>query len=304
MTSTDISPALFAQQVTRSFGAKRALAGVDLAIPARSGVTALLGPNGAGKSTIVNCALGLTRVSTGQLRIFGDRPGSISARNRIGVMLQDAELPENLTAYEHIRLFASYYKNPLATDDVIARCMIGDFAKTAYQKLSGGQKRRIQFALAIVGRPDLVFLDEPTTGLDMDARRNLWDVIRALADDGAAVILATHYLDEADLLANRIVVIDKGRIIADAPKTEFRDKLGGSVIRCITCLPEASLRALPGVRVVHYSGRFAEIATQRAALTLRALFDADETIDNLTVSEPTLEDIFFDITHPAAQERV
>lgn len=298
MTDTNLSPALEARQVKRRYGVKRALDGVDLTIPASGGVTALLGPNGAGKSTIVNCALGLSRISSGELRLFGALPGSIPARKRIGVMLQDAELPENLTAREHIRLFASYYENPVPTDDVIAQCMIDDFADASYQNLSGGQKRRIQFALAIVGRPDLIFLDEPTTGLDIDARRNLWDIIRTLAENGAAIVLATHYLDEADLLADRIVIIGNGRILSDAPTPKFREKLGGAVIRCGTRLSEASLRSLPAVRAARRSGRLAEVATHDAVLTMRALFDADETIDDLSVREPTLEDVFLDITNP------
>ena len=297
MTGANPSSALEARQVTRRYGAKAALDGVDLVIPASGGVTALLGPNGAGKSTLVNCALGLSRISDGELRTFGDRPGSISVRKRIGVMLQDAELPENLTGREHIRLFASYYARPARTDDIIAQCMIGDFADIAYQKLSGGQKRRIQFALAIVGKPDLVFLDEPTTGLDIDARRNLWGVIRDLAGTGAAVVLATHYLDEADLLADRIVVIGNGRILSDAPAPQFREQLGGGVIRCGTRLPARSICALPAVRAAHRNGRFAEVSTNDAAVTLRALFEADETIDNLTVREPTLEDVFLEITN-------
>ena len=301
MTGTPPSSALEARQVKRRYGAKNALDGVNLVIPADGGVTALLGPNGAGKSTLVNCALGLSRISSGELLTFGDQPGSMSARRRIGVMLQDCELPENLTGREHIRLFASYYANPKPIDDVIAQCMISDFADIAYQNLSGGQKRRIQFALAIVGRPDLVFLDEPTTGLDIEARRNLWDVIRDLAGMGAAVVLATHYLDEADLLADRIVVIGNGRILSDASTPQFREQLGGGVIRCGTRLSEQSIAALPAVRAARRTGRFAEISTNDAAVTLRAMFEADETIDNLTVREPTLEDVFLDITN--SQER-
>ncbi len=298
VTDTNLSSALEARHVRRRYGAKHALDGVNLSIPAAGGVTALLGPNGAGKSTLVNCALGLSRISGGELRTFDRLPGSIFARKRIGVMLQDAELPENLTGREHIRLFASYYADPIPTDDVIAQCMIGEFADIAYQKLSGGQKRRVQFALAIVGRPDLVFLDEPTAGLDIDARRNLWSVIRTIAENGAAVVLATHYLDEADLLADRIIVIGKGRIISDAPTPQFREKLGCGVIRCGTRLSGEALCGLPAVRSAHRTGRFAEVSTYDAALTLRALFEADETIHNLTVREPTLEDVFLDITNP------
>ncbi|MEM9234096.1 MAG: ABC transporter ATP-binding protein, partial [Pseudomonadota bacterium] len=190
-----------AEGVVRSYGTKRALDGVDLSFAAGGGITAILGPNGAGKTTFVHCALGLVKPSRGRLSILGGRPGSLANRRRIGAMLQDANLPDLLTPREHITLFASYYENPIDREELIALCDLGGFADKLYKKLSGGQKRRVQFALSLVGQPDLIFLDEPTTGLDIDARRILWSTIRQLTDTGTSVILTTHYLEEADALA-------------------------------------------------------------------------------------------------------
>ena len=289
-------PVISSEQVVRSYGSKRALDGVDLDLNAGDGITAILGPNGAGKTTFVNCCLGLTPTSKGRLRVFGSRPGSLMNRRRIGAMLQNTDLPELLTAREHITLFASYYPNPMTTDECLTLCEIERFADTSYKKLSGGQKRRVQFALSLVGRPDLIFLDEPTTGLDIDARRVLWTTIRQLADTGTSVILTTHYLEEADALAERIVLIDGGRVVADAPTQDIRDAVGGAVIQCVTRLDDAFLESLPAVRSVNRSGRFVEILSADTPSTLRALLDADQDLQELTVRKPSLEDAFVELT--------
>ena len=207
MTKTASSPAsVQAQGLTKRYGRKTALAGVDLTVSG-PGVLALLGPNGAGKTTFVQAALGLTPPSSGTLRVFGGQPGAMANRRRIGVMMQDADLPDTLTGRELLTLFASYYPHPEPIDALIERCALGAFAKRAYGKLSGGQKRRVQFALALVGKPDLLFLDEPTTGLDGEARRALWAIVRDTAARGARGILTTHYLEEADALADRVAVM-------------------------------------------------------------------------------------------------
>jgi ABC-2 type transport system ATP-binding protein len=289
------APMIQAVDLTRKFGAQTALDAVDLSVDG-PGVLALLGPNGAGKTTFVNAALGLVRPSGGLLTVFGALPGSKTARTRIGVMMQDAELPDLLTAREQIGLFASYYPAPRAVDEVIALCELTAFADKRYAKLSGGQKRRVQFALALVGAPELLFLDEPTTGLDAEARRGLWTIVRSAAENGARVVLTTHYLEEADALADRVAVLKAGRIIADDTAANLREQVGGSLIRCATVLSEPQLNALPAVRRARRTGRYGELVTADAVATLKALFAADPQLEDLNVRQPTLEEAFDALT--------
>jgi len=218
-------------------------------------------------------------------------------------MLQDADLPDLLTPREHITLFASYYPAPLDLDDVLDMCKLTDFVDKKYKKLSGGQKRRVQFALAIIGNPDLVFLDEPTTGLDTDTRRMLWDVVRKLAKNGRTVILTTHYLEEADALADRIVVMNNGEIIADAPTPEIRALAGGAVIKCVTDLDVEAIKKLPNAISVRSSGRFVEISTGDQSSTLQSLLAADPNVSELVVKKPSLEEAFERIVHDQEKQK-
>lgn len=289
------APMIQASGLTRRFGAHNALDQVDLTVDG-PGVLALLGPNGAGKTTFVNSALGLVRPTKGSLSVFGAQPGSKPARKRIGVMMQDAELTDLLTGREQIALFASYYPNPRRVEEVIEICDLHDFADKRYAKLSGGQKRRVQFALALIGKPDLLFLDEPTTGLDAEARRGLWASVRAAAEQGARVVLTTHYLEEADALADRVAVLKQGRIIADDSAANLREQVGGSLIRCETALSEDQLTALPKVRRARRAGRYGEIVSANAVSTLKALFEADAELNDLSVRQPTLEEAFDALT--------
>ena len=294
-TAHATAPMIKAAGLTRRYGAQTALDDVDLTIDG-PGVLALLGPNGAGKTTFVNSALGLVQPTAGALTVFGARPGSRTARSRIGVMMQDAELADLLTAREQIALFASYYDAPRSVDDVIDLCDLSAFADKRYGKLSGGQKRRAQFALALVGAPQLLFLDEPTTGLDTEARRGLWEIVRRAADQGACVVLTTHYLEEADALADRVAVLQSGRIIADDSAANLREQVGGSVIRCATSLSEEQMLALPAVRRSRRAGRYGEIVSANAVATLKALFSADAGLEDLAVRQPSLEEAFDALT--------
>ncbi len=280
-----------ATNLTKRYGPKRALDGVSLSVEG-PGVLALLGPNGAGKTSFVNAALGLIAPSKGTLRILGGKPGSRPVRQRIGVMMQDADLPERLTARELIGLFSSYYPAPLTTQALIERCDLKTIVDARYGRLSGGQKRRVQFALALVGQPDLLFLDEPTTGLDAEARRGLWAQVRALADSGSRVVLTTHYLEEADALADRVAVVHQGRIIADDTAHALRARVGGSVIRCATRLSLPELERLPDVRQARMSGRLAELIAGSAVAPLKDLFELDPDLSDLTVRPPSLEEAF------------
>jgi len=275
----------------KSYGAKIALQGVSAQISA-SGVTAILGKNGAGKTTLIKCCLGLEKISGGKVAIFGHKPGSRKARQSLGIMLQDTELPDLLTGSELITLFSSYYDNPLGFDEVISLTQIGEFKDKRYKKLSGGQKRRIQFALAITGDPDILFLDEPTTGLDTEARKALWETVRRFAESGKTIILTTHYLEEADTLADRIIILNDGRIVEDAPTREIQSRLGGDMIRCQTSLSLAQARAVSACLTAERSGKFTVLRTVNAATTLRDLLARDPDLSDLTVARPSLEEIF------------
>ena len=294
-------PILVADALTRRYGRKTALDGVSLSLP-KTGVLALLGPNGAGKTTFVQTALGLTRPSSGSLTVFGGPPGARTAKTRIGVMMQDTDLAHTLTGLELLELFASYYPNPAKLDALIERCALKDFVKRRYGQLSGGQKRRIQFALALVGQPELLFLDEPTTGLDTEARRALWAVVRDVAASGTLVVLTTHYLEEADALADRVVVLKEGRVIADDTADGLRTRMGGAIINCVTSLEDTALNALPGLIAVSRSGRKLRLQVSEAIPALKALFELDPDLSDLGVAQPTLEDAFDALTgHPQTE---
>jgi ABC-2 type transport system ATP-binding protein len=219
-------PAAELRTVTKNYGPVSALRGIDLTINPGE-VVSLLGPNGAGKTTAVRILLGLTEPGSGTATIFGHPPGSRAARLRRGAQLQVARVPETLRVREHVELFSSYYDRPLPLAETLAAAGLEEIQNKLYGELSGGQKQRLLFALAICGNPGLLLLDEPTVGLDVEARRALWSRIRAFVQRGGAVLLTTHYLDEADALSNRIAVIHRGRIVAEGSPAEIK-RQGGS----------------------------------------------------------------------------
>ncbi|MCL4846747.1 MAG: ABC transporter ATP-binding protein [Acidobacteria bacterium] len=293
-------PAAALHGVTKAYGRVRALDQVSLALD-QGAITALLGPNGAGKTTAVRVMLGLAPASAGRAELFGLPPTTPSARQRTGVMLQVAKVPETLTVREHVRLFSSYYPAPLPFDDVVDLVGLGGFVDRKYGLLSGGQQRRTLFALAVCGCPDMLFLDEPTVGLDVDARRGLWDVIRRLRERGTAILLTTHYLDEADTLADRVVVLRQGRMVADGRPDDIKRLVADRQIRCGTALGDDALVSLPGVRAVTREAGRATLLTDRAEQTLRALFALDDTVHHLEVTGAGLEDAFLALTGPATE---
>jgi ABC-2 type transport system ATP-binding protein len=213
--------------VHKRYGDVPALRGIDLTIE-RGELVALLGPNGAGKTTAVRILLGLTAVNTGQALVFGHHPAHQRAKVRRGALLQVAKVPETLKVREHIELFSSYYPHPLPFAEVAEAAGLVGIENRLFGDLSGGQKQRALFALAICGNPDLLFLDEPTVGLDVEARRTLWGRIRMFVARGGSVLLTTHYLEEADALANRVVVIQKGRIAAEGTPAEIKARTSSS----------------------------------------------------------------------------
>lgn len=282
-------PVAALSKATKRRGATLALNGLDLMI--RPGqCVALLGPNGAGKSTSVALLTGRLRPDAGEAFLFGGDPRGVAGRGRMGVMLQEAGLPRTLTVREQVDLFRGYYRKPRPLDEIIRLAGLEGLERRRCGALSGGQQRRVQFALAIAGRPDFLVLDEPTTGMDIDARRGLWTAVRAEIARGCAVLLTTHHLDEAEALADRIVVIDHGQVIADGAPEAIKARVSGVAIRCRTRLGDDELAGLARVRSVSRDGGRVTLLTTSAPATLRELLARDETVDDLTVAGASLED--------------
>ena len=284
------------EDVSKSFGPVRALNHVSLEV--RQGeILAVLGPNGAGKTTAVNLLLGLAGPNSGHVSVFGGDPRHPANRMRTGAMLQVARVPETLKVREHVELFSAYYPKPLPLADTLAAAGLTSIQKRMFGELSGGQKQRLLFALAICGDPDLLFLDEATLGLDVEARRLLWDQIRKLAARGKAVLLTTHYLHEADALADRILVINKGEIIAEGTPAEIKARSAGRQIRCRTDLSLAAIRAIAGVLEAREDGEMFVIQTAVAEPVLHELLRRDPYVSGVEVTSAGLEEAFLALTN-------
>ncbi len=277
--------------VHKRYGEVTALAGIDLAVPAGQ-VLALLGPNGAGKSTAISLLLGLLRPDAGEAELFGADPQRTATRQRIGVMLQQAALPPTLTVRELIDLTRSYYPVPHTIASCARIAGVADLLDRRYGHLSGGQQRRVQFALTTCGNPALLFLDEPTTGLDIDARRAIWAAIRAHVADGGAVLLTTHYLEEAEALADRVAVLGQGRILAEGSVAEICTRIGQRRIRCTSALAPEALANWPGVIEARGDGARLDIVTDAAEAVLRRLLAEDAALGELEVERAGLADAF------------
>ncbi len=291
----------------------------NLSLTLRRGeVVALLGPNGAGKSTAVKLLMGLSAPSGGSVRVFGADPRNSRARLRTGVMLQVGSAPQMLRVREHIEMFRGYYEQPMPFDALVQAAGLEGLEARMFGQLSGGQKQRVLFALALAGNPDLVFLDEPTVGLDIEARRGMWTQIRALAAQGKTVLLTTHYLEEADALASRIIVINKGRVTCQGTSAEIKamgaklaagagqaagQTLGNQtapvavkLIRCSTTLSSEHLLAMRGVLRVEGTGANSTVTSTEAEATLREMLALDDELSGLEVVSPALEDAFLALT--------
>jgi ABC-2 type transport system ATP-binding protein len=287
--------------VSKSYESIRALRKVNLTVGAGE-VVALLGPNGAGKTTAVKLLLGLIQPDTGKARVFGGDPSNPQHRMRAGAMLQVGRVPETLRVREHIDLFSSYYPNPLPIKEVLAAAGLEKLADRKFGDLSGGQRQRTLFALAICGNPDLLFLDEPTVGLDVESRRALWEEIRRLVDRGKTVLLTTHYLEEADALADRVVVINQGEIIAEGTPAEIKSQTGGKRIRCITTIGLDILLQIPGVVEVRQDREAVEIRARDAEPVVRRLLAVDESLSGLEITSAGLEEAFLALTQDQVKD--
>jgi ABC-2 type transport system ATP-binding protein len=283
----------------KRYGALAAVDGLDLALH-RGELLALLGPNGAGKSSAIGLLLGLQRADAGEVELFGLDPQRVQARRRIGVMLQSATLPPTLRVRELLRLTASYYANPRVLQESAELAAVGDLLDRPYGKLSGGQQRRVQFALALCGRPRLLFLDEPTVGMDIEARQALWAAIRRLVAEGCSVLLTTHYLEEAEALADRVCVMARGRAIHEGTVDELRARVGVRRIRCISTLLPETVAGWPEVAEVRVEGGRLQLTTAEAEVVVLRLLQNDAWLRELEVQRAGLAEAFTELTRDAA----
>lgn len=294
--------------VRKRYGATVALDGLDLEVRAGE-LLAVLGPNGAGKSTAIALLLGLQEPDAGEARLFGRSPHDLSARRGVGVMMQEVALPDALRVRELIGMTSAYYPAPAPVAETIALAGVEKIADRPYAKLSGGQKRQAQFALAICGRPRLLFLDEPTTGLDIRARETMWATLRRVVAGGTSIVLTTHYIEEAQALASRVVVMAKGRQVAAGTVSEMRGLVARKRVDCITATPIAEIAAWaevtsagPGEDASGEGGAGqVSITTTEAEAVVRRLLAADPGLRDLEVRRAGLSDAFAELTQEPAE---
>jgi ABC-2 type transport system ATP-binding protein len=275
--------AIAVRDLRKSYGALEAVGGIDFDV-GRGEVFGLLGPNGAGKTTTVEILEGYRTRDTGEVQVLGVDPATARGewRERIGVVLQSSAMYETLTVTEMLRLFAGYYREPRPVDEVVELVGLQEKRDERVRRLSGGQRRRLDLGLALIGDPELIFLDEPTTGFDPRARRNAWETIRGLRRLGKTILLTTHYLDEAEQLADRVAVLSHGRIVASGTPAELTGAVPATEIRYRENGREVVLETDEPTRVLH-------------DLTARALSESRE-LEGLQVRRPSLEEVYLSLT--------
>jgi ABC-2 type transport system ATP-binding protein len=286
--------------VSKHFGPIVALDAVTLEVE-RGTLLALLGPNGAGKSTAIAILLGLQRPGAGSARLLGDEPHRVATRRRVGVMMQELGLAPELKVKEHIELVSSYYPSPMPLSEVLAFTQTTALANRPYGKLSGGQKRLVQFAMAICGRPELLFLDEPTVGLDVQARSLVWGTVRELRRAGTSIVLTTHYLEEAEALADRVAVLARGRLVASGTVNEIRAVVDRKRVICQTRLATADLACWPGVESIDRDDRKVRLTVRDAEAVVRRLLITDPEVRDLEVLRAGLAEAFTELTQEAVR---
>ncbi len=305
MTSSTPTPAAIdARGVVKSFGSVHAVRGVDLTV--RPGeIVAFLGPNGAGKTTTIDMILGLTNPDAGSIDVFGHSARGAVARGLVSAVLQSGGLLKDLTVRETVELTASLFAEKRPVDEALERAGILNLARRKVGLCSGGEQQRLRFAMALVSDPALLILDEPTTGMDVEARRSFWSAIRADAARGRTVMFATHYLDEADEYADRIVLMRGGQIVADGSTTEIKNLVSGRVVQ--VTLPDADLTALaavPGVDSVEAAGERITVHTRDSDALARHLLTSTPARD-LEITAQNLESVFLTLTaEPSASDLV
>ena len=301
-TSNAVGAGIVLSRLSKSYGNVHAVRSVDLAI-APGETVAILGPNGAGKTTTIEMVLGLTRPDSGTVTLFGKSPAQAVAAGAVGGMLQTGALVEYLSVRELVTMVASVYPRPLPVEQAMRLAGVTEFAERRTGKLSGGQTQRVRFAIALVSNPDLFMLDEPTAAVDVEGRREFWASIRAVAAEGKTVIFATHYLEEADAYADRIVLMARGRIVADGPATEIKAKVSGRIIRATIPVAgpagpadTAALAALPGVTSAERHGEAVILTCADSDLTLRALLSRFPAARDIEVAGAGIEEAFMALT--------
>ncbi|MFD6175211.1 ABC transporter ATP-binding protein [Streptomyces coeruleorubidus] len=294
---TKTAPVVAFDQVSKAYAAVRAVDGLTLAL--RPGQTvALLGPNGAGKSTTLDLLLGLKKPDSGTVRLFGTSPRDAIVAGRVGAMLQSGGLMDEVTVAELVRLACDLHPKPYRPSEVLTRAGIAQIADRKVDKLSGGQAQRVRFALATAGDSDLIVLDEPTTGMDVTTRQAFWATMREQAGRGRTVLFATHYLEEADAVADRVLVLHRGRLLADGTAAEIKAKAGARRVSfdLAGTVDEAALRGLPFLTSLAVSGRTVRIQSTDADATVHALYGLGFYPRNLEVAGLGLEQAFVAIT--------
>lgn len=291
------APVVGFDQVTKTYGSMRAVDGLSLRLHPGETV-ALLGPNGAGKSTTLDLLLGLKNADSGTVNLFGTSPREAIVAGRVGAMLQSGGLMDEVTVAEMVKLACSLHPRPHKAADVMARAGITQIADRKVNKLSGGQTQRVRFALATAGDSDLIILDEPTTGMDVSARQAFWATMREQADQGRTVLFATHYLEEADAIADRVLVLHRGRLLADGTAAEIKAKAGARRVSFDLegAIDEAALRALPFLTSIDVSGQTVRVQSSDADATVHALYGLGVYPRNLEVAGLGLEQAFVAIT--------
>jgi ABC-2 type transport system ATP-binding protein len=292
-------PAIVVRELHKSYGSLEAVRGVSFAVE-EGEVFGLLGPNGAGKTTIVEILEGYRSRDSGEVSVLGldPRKGGRELRRRVGLVLQEAAVPPLLTVRELIDMYRGYYPNPLSADEVLELVGLQDKATERVRRLSGGQQRRLDVALGLVGNPDLIFLDEPTTGFDPSARRNAWDVVRNMRRLGKTILLTTHYMDEAENLADSICVVARGKVVAEGSPQLLRTRTEGRTQIRFTIPDGVDAAALPLRPAVQDGTAVIDTATPTRAvheLTSWAL-QRNLELTNLEVRRPSLEDVYLELT--------
>lgn len=299
-----MSAAVEVTDLVKRYGAVEAVRGVSLTVAAGE-IVAVLGPNGAGKTSTLECVIGLREADGGSISVCGidARADPSAMRERIGVQLQATALPEQIRVREALKLFASFYRHSVTPQSLLDRFSLGDKADATFASLSGGQKQRLGLALAVINEPEVLFLDEPTAGMDPQARRELHAVIRAMKAAGRSVLITTHYIEEAEELCDRVAVIDHGKVIAcDTPAALVARSASVTRIVCTTDQPldRTALAALENATAVEVDGLVARISSSAINRTVIALVHhleaAGATLVDLQIRKPSLEDVFIELT--------
>jgi ABC-2 type transport system ATP-binding protein len=283
-------------ELRKHYGPVKAVDGIDLLI-APGEVVALLGPNGAGKSTTVDMLLGLTKPDAGEVTVFGNEPGRAVAEGAIGAMLQNGTLLDDATVGETVAMIASLHRRPMPVEEAMRRAGVEEFANRRCNKLSGGQKQRVRFAVALVSNPDLLVLDEPTAAMDVGTRREFWTSMREFTDAGRTVLFATHYLDEAEEFADRVVLMREGHIVADGSVATVREMASGRTISAVLpSVPVDHLGVLPGVVDVSRRADRIALTCNDSDTALRALLATYPNVHDIEISAAGLEEAFLALT--------